>query len=364
MAEDKKDAPIIVKKVKKGGHGHHGGAWKVALADFMTSMMAFFLLMWLLNATPQKSLQGLADYFAPTSVSASNSGGGDILSGTTISESKANGSGGVPNKSKDISSAKVPPVDDDDVKAGKPSGSVENTTSKVVSEEELSAPENPSKKENKDKQENQDFTKAIQRLAQEVKKDAKTKGLSDNILTDIIPEGLRIQIVDKNGTDMFPTGSTLLNEHAFELLARVNRVIKDMPNKIAIQGHTQKILYHNEKNPNWMLSAQRANAARLAFKALGLDPTKIARVTGMGGSAPLNPKDPMASENRRISIILLRKKWSPNGTPATPLSNIKTASDIMEGKSQLLNPDEIKGKGTSPDQDGKNIDNLFKQIDK
>src|SRR5579872_7295398 len=280
------EAPtIIIKKVKKGGHaGHHGGAWKVAYADFVTAMMAFFLLMWLINTTSPEQKRGIADYFAPAAVS-ETSGSGGILGGSSLSNTGSKGSG-----SKDVIQALAPEA---------PPNVTENGQSQNQANQQLSATE---------KNEDQAFASAAQSLRQAMQDMPELAELSKQIIVDQTPEGLRIQLVDQEGRSMFEEGSATPNDRAKVLLKAVAKVINQLPNRISISGHTSATAGGAKPASDWALSSSRADASRQVLQAAGVDPDRIYQVAGKAGSDPLYPDDPMLPGNRRIAIVLLREK--------------------------------------------------------
>ena len=200
---------IIIKKVKKGGHGHHGGAWKVAYADFVTAMMAFFLLLWLLNVTTDDQKRGLADYFAPTTATLSqSSGSGDILSGRTFSASGSRvGDGGVPAVV--VTLTPPPPSKSADVED-----------------------ENPDELEAVREQER--FDKALEAIKQALNDSAELSDLSQNLLMDMTSEGMRIQIIDQDGGALFHSGSAQMAERTRMLLSQIAQVVSRLPNEISL----------------------------------------------------------------------------------------------------------------------------------
>jgi chemotaxis protein MotB len=248
---EEKSRPIIVKKVKKRHGGHHGGSWKVAYADFVTAMMAFFLLMWLLNmASPEKKVR-LSDYFQHFS----------IFQG-----------GGMPMVGMSGPSMVAPPTPSQPV--GKP------FLVGGVSKEDL-----------RDK---------IKQAIEE-----KLKALKDQVMVDVFQGGVRIQIVDTAGSSMFPSGVAVPNEKADAILKVLAENIKDTPYKIAVEGHTDSAPFRGGQITNWELSTARASAARRELEKDGIDPGRIARVVGYADTEPLNKENPMDPKNRRISILLL-----------------------------------------------------------
>ena len=285
MADDEK-APIIIKKIKKGGGGHHGGAWKVAYADFVTAMMAFFLLLWLLNVTTDEQKALISSYFSPTDprVSTSLSGSGGVMSGTTISKDGA------------MTDNKMPLV----AHPGSLSSENKSETLKNASEKEL--------KEELEKRDSERFRSAEEKLRQAIETQPELKALAQNLLIDQTPEGLRIQIVDQEGKPMFPLGKTEPLPEAKLLLKLVTKIIMDMPNMISIRGHTDSKPYgKGAKYTNWELSADRANASRRYMLTSGLDIKRIENIMGKADREHLVKDKPNSPKNRRISIILLKE---------------------------------------------------------
>ncbi|CAN1495937.1 MotB Flagellar motor protein [Caulobacteraceae bacterium] len=289
------DAPIMIKKVKKVvGGGHHGGAWKVAYADFVTAMMAFFLLMWLINTTSPEQKRGIADYFAPASVSETTSGSGGILGGTSLGEDGAKSSG---------SSAIIPQTSPESPTDPQVPGKTADTTGagalQAASEEAL----------RKEIQAREDaaFTSAAQSLKQALQDMPELAELSKQILIDQTPEGLRIQLVDQEGRSMFKDGAAMPNDRARTLLRAISRIINQLPNRITISGHTSISPNGRTQSSDWALSSARADVARQLLQGFGVTPDRVYQVAGKANSDPLFPDDPMLTGNRRISIVLLRE---------------------------------------------------------
>ena len=288
------DQPIIIKRIKKsGGGGHHGGAWKVAYADFVTAMMAFFLLMWLINTTSPEQKRGIADYFAPASVSETTSGSGGILAGTALGNegSKQNGSMSI------IQEASPDSRHPDDGKSqdGARSKSTEQATTAEL-------------REALQKREEAAFASAAQSLRQALQDMPELAELSKNIIIDQTPEGLRIQLVDQEGRSMFNTGTAAPNDRAKLLLRAIAKIINQLPNRISIYGHTSASSGPGGKaEGDWTLSASRADASRRVLQGAGVDPDRVYQVSGKATSEPLYPDDPTLPGNRRIAIVLLRE---------------------------------------------------------
>jgi chemotaxis protein MotB len=300
------EAPVVIKKIKKGGgHGHHGGAWKVAYADFVTAMMAFFLLMWLINTTSPEQKRGIADYFAPASVSQSTSGSGGILGGTALGDDGAKSNGSMA-----VMEQLSPEAPQDAEEAGK---SEKTGAAGAQSSPEAAAAEAAARKEQ------DDFNSAAQSLRQAMQDMPELAELSKQVLVDQTPEGLRIQLVDQEGRPMFEEGSTRPNDRARLLLRAVAKVVVQLNNRITISGHTSATVgaRTGRGGDDWALSAQRANASRNVLQEAGVDPDRVYQVAGKANSDPLYPDDPTLAGNRRIAVVLLREKpvLPPNHTP-------------------------------------------------
>ena len=288
------DQPIIViKKVKKGGgHGHHGGAWKVAYADFVTAMMAFFLLMWLLNTTSPEQKQGIADYFAPASISSSTSGSGGILGGTSLGDDGAKADGKM-----SVIQQMAPEAPKETDKDGQSAASANlDSASEQALRDALA------------KKEQDSFASAAQSLRQSLQDMPELAELSKQILIDQTPEGLRIQLVDQDGRSMFKENSREPNDRARILLRAVAKVINQLPNRLTISGHTSASAAGKRADSDWALSAERADASRQILRGAGVDEDRIYQVSGKANSEPLYADDPTLPGNRRISIVLLREK--------------------------------------------------------
>ena len=282
MATDaKKLQPIIIKRVKKGGHSAHGGAWKIAYADFVTAMMAFFLLMWLLGSTTEGDKKGISDYFqSPLKVAlqggagagASNSvitGGGNDLTQATGQTKRSDG---------------------DEKKAAK--------TAREQSKAERA------------KKDAQQLAALSAKIASVISNSEKLAEFSSQIKLQITPDGLQIQIVDDQKRPMFDSGSAVVKPYMRDILQEIGIALLDVDNKISLDGHTDRQNYGNAARgySNWELSADRANSTRRELMAAGMPEGKLARVVGMASSVPLEPKDPLAPSNRRITILVMTKE--------------------------------------------------------
>ena len=281
---------VVIKRIKKGGHGgHHGGAWKVAYADFVTAMMAFFLLMWLINTTTPEQKRGIADYFAPQSIAQTVSGSGGVLGGKVMGEDEAHAGG-----AQSVMQKQSPPSPSDAKKA-LASGATEGGANGE-------AIDNANARSKQDG----DFANAAEAIRQAMQDNPDLANLSHQVILENTPQGLRIQLVDQDGRPMFQQGSTQPMPYARKLLAAVGGIVSQLPNRVSISGHTGG----NDVNASgsaWEMSDSRANQSRALLQAGGLGSDRIYEVAGKAGSEPLLPKDPNASANRRLSILLLRE---------------------------------------------------------
>jgi len=277
MAGDaKKLQPIIIKRVKKGGHAAHGGAWKIAYADFVTAMMAFFLLMWLLGSTTEGDKKGISDYFqSPLKVALQ---GG---SGAGASNSVINGGGNDLTQSAGQSKR----GDGADKSAKKMSGDKNKVETAMRDAKRLAA--------------------LSAKIAGVISNNPKLSEFNSQIRLEITPDGLQIQIVDDQRRPMFDSGSAVVKPYMREILREIGIALTDVENKISLDGHTDRAAYGNSARgySNWELSADRANATRRELAASGMPEEKLARVVGMGSSLPLEPDNPLSPGNRRISIL-------------------------------------------------------------
>jgi chemotaxis protein MotB len=275
--------PIIVKRIKKGGGGHHGGAWKIAYADFVTAMMAFFLLMWLLGSTTKGDLNGISEYFK-TPLKVAMQGG----SGSGDSSSILQGGG------KDLTRTEGQVKASDDP-------AVKKTFNLTAAKAALEAEESQRLKALKDK------------IEAKIEANPLLKKFKDQLLLDITSEGLRIQIVDEQNRPMFALAKAELQPYTKEILHEIGFVLNDVPNKIGLSGHTDSTPYMSDAGySNWELSADRANASRRELIAGGMSDAKVLRVVGLASAANLDRADPFNPINRRISIIVMNKRTEEN----------------------------------------------------
>ena len=269
----KNQQPVIVKRIKKGHAGHHGGAWKVAYADFVTAMMAFFLLMWLISQVPEDKKEALAYYFTTGSVmNADGLGGETILSG----------------------GEELTTADGQSLFVGFDGSSV--------------APymmDEPQRRYFADR-EQELFDRAKIALEEALRADTELYELSDNMVVTKTPEGLNIQLIDQDNQQLFASGSDKLTKKGERLTEMLAKVIRQMPQQIAIEGHTDSVPFTSRTNySNWELSADRALAFRRRLLALKVKDEQIVRVAGYASQRPYLPDDPKALQNRRISVTLL-----------------------------------------------------------
>lgn len=278
---DKKEKPqIIVRRTKKRGHaGHHGGAWKIAYADFVTAMMAFFLLMWLLGSTTKGELQGIADYFK-TPLKVALSGG----SGSGDSSSVINGGG------KDLTRSTGQTARSDQP-ASKRTINLQAAQAEVARNEALK------------------LRSLKDRLERALDANPRLAPYRSQIRLDITSEGLRIQIVDELNRPMFDSGRAVLKDYTREILRDIGRLLNEVENKITLSGHTDSTPYSSGEKyySNWELSADRANAFRRELVAAGMQDSKIMRVVGLAASVPFDRSDPTHPSNRRISLVVMNR---------------------------------------------------------
>jgi chemotaxis protein MotB len=314
---------IIIRKKKGGGHaGHHGGAWKVAYADFVTAMMSFFLLLWLLNVTTDVERKGIADYFAPASISKSESGAGGVMGGQTIATSGAQMSVASPPSNQDVTIPTVGKGDEGDEETkGQSQNSAENPNNKTN-------PNNvPATKEEAAvavamKSEEENFKQAESILKQAIASNPDLKQFANQIVIDRTPEGLRIQIIDRDRFSMFPSASAIPFERARDLIKLVGRVVAQLPNNLSITGHTDSTPFLvGAGRDNWTLSTERANVSRQYLVEAGVAENRIARVSGLSDRDPFVPEDAKDPRNRRISIVLLRKSLAPVDAQKSPAAD-------------------------------------------
>ena len=321
---------VIIRKEEVVAGGHHGGAWKVAYADFVTAMMAFFLLMWLLNATTSEQRRGLADYFSPTNAMSRNTSGyGAIFGGHTPNDdgTLASDRGVMQAMNADVKPTFDVEEDDSDTPASAASvatGPEGLNTRRAQASHQGGPAAKPADKPTDGAQlasgdasaaqlraelaqkEHAAFEVAAQQIKDAVAKDPALADLGRQLSVDITPEGLRIQILDEDKQAMFPSGSAVLSDRARVLLMKVAPILMKLPERLSITGHTDATPYRGGDRSNWELSAERANATRRLLADAGLPEARVQTVSGRADRDPLLPADPLAAVNRRIAIVVLR----------------------------------------------------------
>ncbi len=291
MAEKPDKPVIVVRRVKKNAHGHHGGAWKIAYADFVTAMMAFFLLMWLLSSTSKAKLEGIADYFkTPMKVAMSG--------GTSVSErsSVIKGGGSDPTK-----------------KTGEVRKVVDLNSAKTELE----------------RRERQQLEALKKKIEAAIDANPLLRQFKKQLLLDITSEGLRIQIVDEQNRPMFAMASAALQPYTRDILHELGHMLNDVPNRIGLSGHTDSVVYANGARgySNWELSAERANASRRELVQGGMQEVKLLRVVGLSSAVPIDKANPDNPINRRISIIVMNRRTEQAVTGESPQAEVGSAAD-------------------------------------
>ena len=288
-AGGKGGATIIIKRIKKGGHGHHGGAWKVAYADFVTAMMAFFLLLWLLNAVTEQQLNGVADYFTPIAASTRESGAGGMLGGQAIGE------GASTSQTGSTAAVVLPPP------------SIGSGGSDMTDPAEAQQVDEAVIRAAQEAKEQKEFQQVSAEIKEQISGVPDLAPLASSLLVDNTPEGVRIQVMDQDKIDMFAPGSANLFPRSKDLLMQVAKVISKMPNKVSISGHTDPSTAVDPSGyTNWELSSDRALATRRALLEGGLDDRQINKVVGLSDREPIDKGQLRSPRNRRVSIVLLR----------------------------------------------------------
>ena len=276
-SSEKAKSTIVIKRIKKGGHGGHAAAWKIAYADFVTAMMAFFLLMWLLGSTTKGELQGIADYFqSPLKVAMSGgSGAGDA---TTVIQ------GGGPNLMQSV-------------------GQVQNGSNDANRKQPHEL------RRELERVERERMQRLKQRVEASILNNNKLAEFRHQVRVEVTPDGLRIQIVDDFNRPMFELGSSSVQPYMRDILRSIAGLLNDVDGRIALSGHTDSAPYAGGERgySNWELSADRANASRRELVAGGLGRDRIVRVVGLADSHLLVKEDPRSPLNRRIAIIVLNK---------------------------------------------------------
>ena len=296
MADDKRLQPIIIKRIKKGGHASHGGAWKIAYADFVTAMMAFFLLMWLLGSTSEGDKKGIADYFqSPLKIAlmgGPGSGGSNSIltgGGKDLSESVGQVDGGDGERKEKLRGAQ---------------------TSRSIR-----------KKEDVERLE-----KLREKIINVITNTPKLLEFADQIRLEATPDGLHIQIVDAQNRPMFDSGGSAVKPYMRELLRAIGTALTDVDNRISLAGHTDSKPFGGGTSgySNWELSSERANAVRRELVAAGMPDGKLIRVEGLAYSQPLEPENPLDPINRRISIVIMTKEAEERANRTYQAASLRT----------------------------------------
>ncbi len=300
---DKKLQPIIIKRIKKGGHAVHGGAWKIAYADFVTAMMAFFLLMWLLGSTSEGDKKGISDYFnAPVKVS--------LMGGAGAGNSNSI----LPGGGRDLSAS-----------IGQTDGGDAERAAKLMGAQMARADQ---------ARRDEMRIEALQRkLVSVITNNPSLAEYASQIQLDKTPDGLHIQIVDEQNRPMFDTGSALVKPYMRDILRAIGASLGDVENRIALAGHTDATPYGSGERgySNWELSADRANASRRELVAGGLPDDKLLRVEGLASSQLRTPQTPSDPVNRRISIVVLTQEAEERLMPAARSAPAKLPASSAPG---------------------------------
>lgn len=319
------DKPVqpIIKKIKKGGgHGHHGGAWKIAYADFVTAMMAFFLLMWLLNATSEEQRRGIANYFDPFASTSKGGGYDGVMGGTSIKEIE-----GTMDDAQESNIKVKPTPPTERGKGGQAAGETEHPdvnandnggkTEDIKKQQEESAKKDIENKLIKaseaqafksQQEEESKLNEVSEQIKQTIEKMPDLKELNQNIKITLTKDGLNIEIIDHLKNAMFPSGSSRMYKQMEDILKVVATAIKGVPNKLNIVGHTDANQYSQRSLlTNWELSTDRANASRRILVENGVEKSRVNSIQGKADTDLADPQNPMAPENRRVVITLLRQ---------------------------------------------------------
>jgi chemotaxis protein MotB len=305
------DRPIVIKRVEEAGHGHHGGAWKIAYADFVTAMMAFFLLMWLVNATTEAQRRGIADYFTQPNIAARGaSGTGQPFGGRTLSSQGRMASDASPMPAA-VLAAPGPEVDEeeedgtprlDPVRRGRV---VDRPTPPEVSDRERDRAEQHPAGDGAAQARREALARMAEEVRQAIRNDPTLAALGRQVMVEEVPEGLRVQLVDAEGQPVFQTGQAAPNERGRALLTRVAGVLARQPHPVEITGHTDATPFRGGERTNWDLSAERANATRRMLVEAGVAEGRIRAVAGRADREPLMTDRPLDPANRRVAVLMI-----------------------------------------------------------
>lgn len=341
MSGGKEKSPVIVKKIIKGGDGHHGGAWKVAYADFVTAMMAFFLLMWLLNATTEEQRRGIADYFDPkVPISRTSAGGMGMFGGDNVFAQQKLARNGLGGAGKKASAGR------DDTQKQEAAENEEVWRKGYTKSDKIGARQNDGLKkgERQEISEQEKLEMAEEKIRRRLKA-GDAKGLRRHIKFKMTDEGLRIDITDTGGAQMFASGSASPTPAMTKILSAVGSAVAELENKISITGHTDSEPFKGRRNyGNWELSSERAHAARRTLLQTGLDATRFKRIEGRADREPLIPDAPLDARNRRIGLVILRKHFV---VPKGGVSRTEAGDDPLAAADSPANPASFGEKGAS-----------------
>lgn len=290
------DQPIIIKKVKKKKHAHHGGAWKIAYADFVTAMMAFFLLLWLISMTSEEQKKGLADYFSQATVSQSENGAGGVLDGSALEL------GGAQIDAVDPRARQAVHTSHDTTEFGSPDTPPGGRDIRIERERDARV----ASQTDVDSRFDQEFQGAAASIRQAWQSLPNVTDMTDTLMVEQTEKGLNIVIADREGRPMFPEGSKFPTEVAREVIAAIAPTLSRLPNQIDVSGHTAAgSVYPNPRYGAWELSIDRANVVRGLLGEFGVPDNRIHSVSGRADTEPYFPSAPFLSGNERIEITLL-----------------------------------------------------------
>ncbi|MEX3956089.1 chemotaxis protein MotB [Trinickia symbiotica] len=330
-----KDKAIVVKRVAPARKGHHGGAWKLAYADFMTAMMAFFLLMWLLSAATPVQLKGIAEYFQQPLKAA-------LFGGDRSADSSSILKGGGRDISTDAAGV-----------TRRTEGSTDKATHTTAQNDDQAIDPLKGSLERREQERLHDLQV---KLMAAIEANPILRQFKQQIRIDSTLQGLRIEIVDTQKRPMFATASDDVEPYMRDILRAIGKTLNDVPNHIVVQGHTDAVPYagNGRGYTNWELSADRANASRRELVEGGMDEGKVLRVLGLASTQNLNKADPLDPENRRISIIVLNRKSEEavmrDDSTTTTLSNDAAGATSF---AQKMQPPLLKAPGEQAGSTGK-----------
>jgi len=276
---------VVYRKRKSHGHAHHGGAWKIAYADFVTAMMAFFMLLWIIDATNEDQRKGIADYFTPTVIQMKNSGGSNgIMGGRSLSAEDGN-------------------APRNQVNGAAPT----SRTSGGSADNDIVAKDSRTSASNRRQADETKFRKMRELLDKRLAGDPTLKGLKGQIRLVRLDDGIQIDIVERADFSMFNSGTSIFSEEALALMRTVAAAIASVPSRLVVRGHTDSTPFANGSTNNWTLSTLRADATRRVLAETGVDPKRFKSIEGVADTDPFNAEDGTDPRNRRISITMLNK---------------------------------------------------------